>query len=254
MLFLLLAFALIAPLITKQSPTEQDLSGILQEPSAEHWLGTDQLGRDLFARLFAAARIDLQIMVLAELFPFILGVSLGIIAGYFGGWADWIILRITDTVMAFPFYIIITVVAFAAGAGQRGIYLTFAIVGWVVFARVVRGITLNLKQQDWVAAAKMLAYSPGRILFRHLLPNTLPQAVVLLMNNMVVLLVAIVTLGYLGIGVQPPHPDWGAMISDGRAFITTKWWLAAFPGLAVVYTGIALSLTGDGLADIWRVK
>jgi peptide/nickel transport system permease protein len=198
--------------------------------------------------------MDLKIMVLAEIFPFILGISLGLIAGYCGGALDWIISRITDTVIAFPFYIIITVVAFAAGAGERGIYLTFAFVGWVVFARVVRGMTLNMKNQEWVSGAKILGYSPLRIMFRHILPNALPQAFVLLMNNMVVLLVAIVTLGYLGIGVQPPQPDWGTMISDGRAFITTKWWLAGFPGFAVVYTGIALSLIGDGLADVWRVK
>jgi peptide/nickel transport system permease protein len=254
MLALLLCCAGLIPRVSGYSPSGQNLYEILRDPSAEHWLGTDQLGRDIFVRLFAAAAVDLKIMALAELFPFILGVSLGLIAGYCGGWADWLILRLTDTVIAFPFYIIVTVVAFAAGAGERGIYLTFAVVGWVVFARVVRGAALQLKRQEWVAAAKILGYPPGRIIFRHLLPNVLPQAVVLLMNNMVTLLVAIVTLGYLGIGIKPPLPDWGTMISDGQAFITTKWRLAAYPGCAVVYTGIALSLIGDGLADVWRLK
>jgi peptide/nickel transport system permease protein len=254
MLALLLLTALIAPGVSGQSPSAQNLYQTLQGSSKEHWLGTDQLGRDIFVRIFAAAAIDLRIMVLAELFPFVLGVSLGLTAGFYGGWVDRLILGISDTMIAFPFYIIITVVAFAAGAGERGIYLTFAVVGWVVFARVVRGVTLGLKRQEWVAAARLLGYSPARIIFLHLLPNAMPQAVVLLMNNMVVLLVAIVTLGYLGIGVKPPLPDWGVMISDGQAFITTKWWLAAYPGCAVVYTGIALSLIGDGLADVWRLK
>jgi peptide/nickel transport system permease protein len=254
MLTLLFGCAFLVPRIVNQSPTAQNLYRILQGPSAEHWLGTDQLGRDIFVRLFAAAAIDLKIMVLAELFPFIFGVSLGLAAGHCGGWTDKLVSRVSDIVIAFPFYIIITIVAFAAGAGEQGIYLTFAVVGWVVFARVIRGVTIQLEQQEWIAAAKILGYPPARIIFRHLLPNALPQAVVLLMNNMVVLLVAIVTLGYLGIGVKPPQPDWGTMISDGQAFITTKWWLAVYPGCAVVYTGVALSLIGDGLADVWRVK
>lgn len=252
MLAILVLLAILIPVISPYDPSAQDLRAFLQPPSAEHWLGTDQLGRDLFTRLIYAARTDLSIMVLAEIIPFCTGVFLGMLAGYYGKWIDSIISLVTDTFIAFPFYLIVIIVAFASGAGQRGIFITFMLVGWIVFARVTRGVTVSLRQQEWVASAQTLGLSGIRIMFRHILPNVLPQAVVVLMTDMVGLLVAIVTLGYLGIGIAPPTPDWGTMISDGQSFITTAWWLSAMPGLAVVYTGIALSLLGDGLADLWR--
>lgn len=252
MLAVLVLLAILIPVISPYDPSAQDLRAFLQPPSAEHWLGTDQLGRDLFTRLIYAARTDLSIMVLAEIIPFCTGITLGMLAGYYGKWIDNIISLVTDTFIAFPFYLIVIIVAFASGAGQRGIFITFMLVGWIVFARVTRGVTISLRQQEWVASAQTLGLSGIRIMFRHILPNVLPQAVVVLMTDMVGLLVAIVTLGYLGIGIAPPTPDWGTMIADGQSFITTAWWLSAMPGLAVVYTGIALSLVGDGLADFWR--
>ncbi|WP_340005919.1 ABC transporter permease [Paenibacillus sp. FSL K6-0276] len=242
------------PYISPYDPSEQNLSAFLQPPSAEHWLGTDQLGRDLFTRLIYAARTDLKIMVLAEIIPFCTGVFLGMLAGYYGKWIDTVITLLSDTLIAFPFYLIVIIVAFASGAGERGIYITFMLVGWIVFARVVRGLSASFRNQEWVASAQTLGLPGVRIILRHLLPNVLPQAVVVLMTDMIGILVAIVTLGYLGIGITPPTPDWGTMISDGQPFITTAWWLSAVPGFAVVYTGIALSLLGDGLADIWRKK
>ncbi|WP_213507318.1 ABC transporter permease [Paenibacillus faecis] len=254
MLAVLVLLAVLIPLISPYDPTKQDLSAFLQPPSAEHWLGTDQLGRDLFTRLIYAARTDLTIMVLAEIIPFCVGVFLGMIAGYYGKWLDTVISLITDTFIAFPFYLIVIIVAFASGAGQRGIYITFILVGWIVFARVTRGLTASFRRQEWVASARTLGLPGVRIMLRHILPNVLPQAIVVLMTDMVGLLVAIVTLGYLGIGITPPIPDWGTMIFDGQPFITTAWWLSAVPGFAVVYTGIALSLVGDGLADLWRKK
>ncbi len=250
MLAVLVLLAIFIPFISPHDPTGQDLSAFLQPPSAKHWLGTDQLGRDLFTRLIYAARTDLTIMVLAEIIPFCTGVLLGMIAGYYGKWLDSVISLLTDTFIAFPFYLIVIIVAFASGAGQRGIYITFMLVGWIVFARVTRGLTASFRQQEWVASAQTLGLPGIRIILRHILPNVLPQAIVVLMTDMVGLLVAIVTLGYLGIGIAPPTPDWGTMISDGQPFITTAWWLSAVPGLAVVYVGIALSLVGDGLADL----
>ncbi|MEK3699958.1 ABC transporter permease [Paenibacillus sp. FSL R7-0312] len=254
MFAVLILLALFIPYLSPYHPTEQNLSAFLQPPSSTHWLGTDQLGRDLFTRLIYAARTDLTIMVLAEIIPFCTGVLLGMLSGYYGKWTDRIIALITDTFIAFPFYLIVIIVAFASGAGERGIYITFILVGWIVFARVVRGLSASFREQEWVASAQTLGLPGSRIILRHLLPNVLPQAVVVLMTDMVGLLVAIVTLGYLGIGIAPPTPDWGTMISDGQPFITTAWWLSAVPGFAVVYTGIALSLLGDGLADIWRKK
>lgn len=254
MFAVLIILAVIIPWISPYDPSEQNLSAFLQPPSAEHWLGTDQLGRDLFTRLIYAARTDLSIMVLAEIVPFCMGVFLGMLAGYYGKWTDKIISLVTDTFIAFPFYLIVIIVAFASGAGERGIYITFMLVGWIVFARVVRGLSASYRKQEWIASAQTLGLPGIRIILRHLLPNVLPQAIVVLMTDMVGLLVAIVTLGYLGIGIAPPTPDWGTMISDGQSFITTAWWLSAVPGFAVVYTGIALSLVGDGLADVWRKK
>lgn len=254
MFAVLIILAVLIPWISPYDPSEQNLSAFLQPPSAEHWLGTDQLGRDLFTRLIYAARTDLSIMVLAEIVPFCMGVFLGMLAGYYGKWTDKIISLVTDTFIAFPFYLIVIIVAFASGAGERGIYITFMLVGWIVFARVVRGLSASYRKQEWIASAQTLGLPGIRIILRHLLPNVLPQAIVVLMTDMVGLLVAIVTLGYLGIGIAPPTPDWGTMISDGQSFITTAWWLSAVPGFAVVYTGIALSLVGDGLADVWRRK
>ncbi|RUT43229.1 ABC transporter permease [Paenibacillus anaericanus] len=254
MLIILVGLAVLAPFISPYHPSDQNLYAILQPPSSEHWLGTDQLGRDLFTRLIYAARTDLKIMVLAEIIPFCTGVFLGMLAGYYGKWIDTLITLVTDTFIAFPFYLIVIIVAFASGAGQRGLYITFILVGWIVYARVIKGLSASFRKQEWVASAQTLGIPGVKIILRHLLPNVLPQAVVVLMTDMVGLLVAIVTLGYLGIGIAPPTPDWGTMISDGQSFITTAWWLSAVPGLAVVYTGIALSLVGDGLADLWRRK
>ncbi|WP_338532506.1 ABC transporter permease [Paenibacillus peoriae] len=254
MFALLIGIAVFASVISPYQPSDQNISATLQPPSFEHWLGTDQLGRDLFTRLIYAARTDLKIMVLAEIIPFCMGVFLGMLAGYYGKWVDTVITLLTDTFIAFPFYLIVIIVAFASGTGEQGIYITFVLVGWIVYARVVKGLSASFRKQEWIAAAKTLGIPDIKIILRHLLPNVLPQAVVVLMTDMAVLLVAIVTLGYLGIGIAPPTPDWGTMISDGQPFISTKWWLSAIPGFAVVYTGIALSLVGDGLADIWRRK
>lgn len=254
MLTLLILVAVLAPVISPYQPSDQDMSATFQLPSSEHWLGTDQLGRDLFTRLIYAARTDLKIMVLAEIIPFCVGVFVGMLAGYYGKWVDTMIMLLTDTFIAFPFYLIVIIVAFASGTGEQGIYITFILVGWIVYARVVRGLSATFRKQEWIASAKVLGIPDIQIILRHLLPNVLPQAVVVLMTDMAVLLVAIVTLGYLGIGITPPTPDWGTMISDGQSFILTKWWLSALPGCAVIYTGIALSLVGDGLTDLWRKR
>ena len=252
LLLFIAALSLLAPLICRYDPYAQDLYSVLLPPSAEHLCGTDQLGRDVFSRLLYAGRYDLAIMFLAEAVPFVTGVAAGMAAGYFGGRTDWIITLVTDTVIAFPFYLAVIIIAFVAGAGAKGIFLTFILVGWVSYARVVRGQTMTLKEKEWVKSAQLTGFSGIRILWSQILVNVLPQAVIVLAANMVRLLVMIVTLGYLGIGIAPPTPDWGTMISEGRTFVTTAWWLSVLPGLCVVLTGIALSLIGDGLAQMWR--
>ena len=253
MLGILAALAFLAPVICPYDPLAQDLYNVLKGPGTPgHLLGTDQLGRDILTRLLYAGRTDLAVMVLAEAVPFATGIFLGMASGYFGGKVAWIITLVTDTFIAFPYYLLVIVVAFVTGAGIHGIFVTFMLVGWLLYARVAKGAASAYRRSEWVEAAKVLGYSDLRILTREILPNVLPQAVVVLMTDMAGLLVIIVTLGYLGIGITPPTPDWGTMISEGQNFMTTAWWLSLLPGLMVVYTGISLSLLGDGLADLWN--
>jgi peptide/nickel transport system permease protein len=241
-----------APLLTSYNPDTQDLNAILSGPSAHHLLGTDQLGRDTWSRLLYGGRVDLQVAFIAVLFPFVLGTVLGSVAGYFGGWVDLIIMRVVDIVVAFPFYVLIIALVFVLGPGERSIYIAITAVGWVSYARIIRGEILVAKRQEYVLAAQSGGLSNLRIMGRHLLPNVITQAIIYAMSDIVQDILAIVTLSYLGLGIQPPTPDWGSMIANGQNFLTTHWQLTTLPGLAVVITGLALSLIGDGLADLLR--
>jgi peptide/nickel transport system permease protein len=249
---LILGAVIIAPIFITYGADTQDFSAILQGPSWHHLLGTDELGRDVLTRLLYAGRTDLKVGVLAVLFPFFFGTAIGTIAGFYGGWLDWIVMRIVDVLVAFPFYVLVIGLVFVVGTGTRGIYIAFGIADWVIYARTVRATTLIVREQEYVAAARVGGLGDLRVIFRHVLPNVISQAVVYVMTDIVLVIVAVVTLGYLGLGVQPPTPDWGAMINDGQDFITTKWMLATVPGLAVALTGLSLSLIGDGLADALR--
>jgi peptide/nickel transport system permease protein len=248
----ILFLAIAAPLLTSYNPTAQNLSQSLAGPSAHHLLGTDQLGRDTWTRLLYGLRLDLQIAFIAVLFPFVLGTVLGSVAGYFGGWADTIIMRVVDIVVAFPFYVLIIALVFVLGPGERSIYIAITAVGWVSYARLVRGEILVAKRQDYVLAARSSGLSSLRVMGRHLLPNVITQGIVYSMSDIVQDMLAIVTLGYFGLGVPPPTADLGSMINDGQNFLSTHWQLTTIPGLAVVVVGLGLSLIGDGLADVLR--
>jgi peptide/nickel transport system permease protein len=249
---LLVLIAIFAPLIAPFDPNAQNLNVSLIGPSAHHLLGTDQLGRDTFSRLVIGARVDLRVGFIAVLFPFILGTFLGSIAGYFGGWVDIIVMRLVDVVVAFPFYVLIIALVFVLGTGERSIYIAITAVGWVSYARIIRGEILVAKRLDYVAAAQSGGLSNARVILRHILPNVITQAIVYAMSDIVQDILAIVTLSYLGLGIAPPTADWGSMISDGQNFLTTHWQLSTIPGFAVVVTGLGLSLLGDGLADVLR--
>jgi peptide/nickel transport system permease protein len=249
---LIIVVAIFAPEISPYAPNHLDLYHILSGFSSTHLLGTDQLGRDELSRLIWAARTDLTVGIVAVIFPFCFGSMLGTITGYFGGWFDTVVMRIVDVIIAFPFYVFVIGLVFVVGEGTKGIYIAFAVVDWVVYARAVRSATLVVRESDYVAAARGGGLSNRRVIWRHVLPNTITQAVVYVMNDIVLAIVAVVTLGYLGLGIQPPTPDWGSMISDGQPFITTHWELATIPGIAVALTGLGLSLLGDGLADALR--
>ncbi len=238
--------AIFAPLLTGWDPIKQDLSRSLQDPGNGHLLGTDQLGRDVFARLLYGARTDLRVGALAVFFPFLIGGALGLVAGWRGGWFDLVLMRVVDIVVAIPFFVLVIALVFALGSGTRSIYIAITLVGWVAYARIVRGEVLVAKEQEYALAARASGLPTYRILLRHLLPNVVLQAFVFSMSDIVLSILAIVTLGYLGLGVPQPTPDWGSMIQEGQAFIFTKWYLAAVPGLAVVITGLALALIADG--------
>ena len=247
---LLILAAIAAPLITRYDPNGQDLLHAYSHPSGAHWLGTDQLGRDVFTRLVFAGRSDLLIGFVAVLCPFCLGTLLGSLAGFYGGFVDTIVMRLVDVVVAFPFLVLVIALVFVLGPGAESIIIAITAVGWVSYARIVRGEILVQKRLDYVLAARAAGLSDARIIGRHLLPNVITQAVVFSMSDIVLSILAIVTLGYLGLGLPPPTADWGSMASDGESLITTQWQLTTFPGLAVVLTGLGLSLLGDGLADL----
>jgi peptide/nickel transport system permease protein len=251
-LVIIVGMAIAAPLLTSYNPNTQNLGASLLGPSAQHLLGTDQLGRDTWTRLLYGLRLDLQIAFIAVLFPFILGTILGSVAGYFGGWVDVIVMRLVDIVVAFPFYVLVIALVFVLGAGERSIYIAITAVGWVSYARIIRGEILVAKRQDYVAAAQAGGLSSIRIMGRHLLPNVVTQAFIYAMSDIVQDMLAIVTLGYFGLGIAPPTADLGSMINEGQNFLTTHWQLTTIPGLAVVIVGLGLSLIGDGLADLLR--
>jgi peptide/nickel transport system permease protein len=247
---LLVLIAVFAPLLAPYDPIKQNLPQALQSPSAAHWLGTDKYGRDILSRLLYGARVDLRVGFLAVLIPFVVGSVLGALAGYFGGWFDAIVMRIVDVFFAFPFYVLVIALVFVLGAGESSIYLAIATVSWVSYAKIMRGELLVAKKQDYVVAARLGGISNRRTLLRHIGPNVLSQAVIYAMSDIVMDIMAIVTLGYLGLGIAPPTAEWGSMILDGQEFITTQWQQATIPGLAVVVTSLGLSFLGDGLADL----
>lgn len=246
------ALCVLAPLIGRYGPAQQNLLATFQGPSAAHFLGTDDLGRDVWSRLLYAGRTDLQVGVLAIIFPFVFGSLVGTLAGYFGGWFDAVVMRVVDVVLAFPFYVLIISLVFVVGEGTHGIYLAFAITDWVIYARTIRAATLIARSQEWVAAARGGGLSHIQVVLRHILPNTITQVIVYAMSDIVLVILAVVSLGYLGLGIQPPSPDWGVMIDSGQVFFNTDPWLSTVPGIAVVLTGLGLSLVGDGLADVLR--
>ncbi len=247
---LMVAAAVFAPLLTPWDPLHQDILHARLPPfSPDHLLGTDTLGRDVLSRLLYGARVDLKIGVLAVVTPFVVGTALGLLAGWRGGWTDTVLMRTVDVVVAFPFYVLVISLVFVLGAGTTSIYLAISLVGWVAYCRIVRGQVLVAKEQEYALAAQASGLPTGRILFRHLLPNVVLQAIIYSMSDIVLTILAIVTLSYLGLGVPPPTPDWGTMIADGQDYLTTQWYLTTIPGLCVVWVGISLALVADGLVQ-----
>ena len=253
-LLIIIGLALAAPLITSYSTTALNPSQALLSPSLNHLLGTDELGRDVWTRLLFGARVDLEIAFLAVLASFVLGTAVGCVAGYFGGWVDVVAMRAVDVILAFPFFVLVIALVFILGPGTKSIYIAVIATDWVSYTWIIRREILSTKRHEFILAASALGYRPLRIIVRHLIPNVITQAIVYSMSDIVFTILTIVTLGFLGLGVPPPTPEWGSMMSDGQQFITTHWQLATMPGIAVVIIGIGLSLFGDGIADRLRVE
>ncbi|MHC9046820.1 ABC transporter permease [Microbacterium saperdae] len=252
MVALVATVALFAPLFATHDPIAQDLANGLQPPSAEHWVGTDQLGRDIWSRIVFATRTDLRVGMLAVIAPAVIGTLLGLVTGYLGAWWERVATYLVDVNLAFPFYVIVLAMVAFLGSGEEAIYLTFALVAWVNYARVVGVLVSGTVRQNWVVAAHGSGLSAPRIMIRHVLPAALPQVVILIVNDIVFVLLAVVTLSYLGLGIQPPTPDWGNMISDGQAFLSTRPWISLAPGFAILVTGVGFALLADGVADRMR--
>ena len=241
--------AILAPLVSPYDPTALNTGLGLTPPSLAHPFGTDQLGRDVFARVLYGARIDLQIGAIGVAIPLVIGVIVGLIAGYYGGWLDVLIGRVIDIVVAFPFFVLVIAIVAMLGPGLVNFYIAVSLVSWVAYARIVRGETLVAKRREYVLTARSLGYRDARIMFRHILPNVVAPTFVFGMSDFVLDILAGASLGFFGLGVPTPTPEWGVMIAEGRNFIITAPWVVIFPGLAIVVVGFFFSLLGDSLAD-----
>ena len=253
MLVIAVAAVLLAPVLLSQSPTTIDVLHPLSSPlTAGHLLGTDQFGRDILARILYGGRIDLAIAFGATSVTLVSGTIIGLVAGYFGGKVDSLLMRIVDLFFAFPFLVLIIAIIAMLGPSIFNVFVAIWITSWVAYARIMRAQTVVAKKQQYVLAARALGYGRLRVMFRHILPNTASAVIIFSMVDAIGNIILAASLGFLGLGAQPPTPEWGTMIADGQNYILTAWWLATLPGLAVVFVGVAFSLIGDGLADVLR--
>ena len=237
-------------LFTSYDPLEQNFAIALAPPSAEHLFGTDNYGRDLFTRVVYGARIDLKIGFLAMIVPLFVGSFIGLLAGWFGGWVEALIMRIQDIMTAFPFTILVMAIIAILGTSESNVYIAIWLVGWKDYTKLVRSEVLVEKNSEYIQAVRSLGFSDLRIMFRHILPNTINSAVVYAVSDVMLCMLVAASLSFLGLGVQPPVPEWGAIISEGRPFILNAWWICALPGLALAFTGTSLSLLGEGVSHI----
>jgi peptide/nickel transport system permease protein len=244
--------AIFGPAIAPYDPIKQMVKSRLQAPNAEHLFGTDKFGRDIFSRILYGTQIDLKIGVICVIFPFIIGTVIGAISGYFGGILDQVLMRIVDINVAFPFYVLLIAILAIMGPGVQNMYYALILVGWIAYAKLIRGEILIAKNLEYVLASKALGYSPWRIMLKHLLPNIISPAIIFAMSDVVMCIMSGSSLGFLGLGVQPPIPEWGVMIADGREFIVSAPWIAIFPGLAIAVVGISFSMLGDGISSLLR--
>jgi peptide/nickel transport system permease protein len=246
----LILIAILAPVIAPFDPEEQDLARRLAPPSADHLFGTDQLGRDIFSRVIHGSRITLMIVAIAAVTVAPIGLVVGIAAGFLGGFVDRLLMRVTDVFMSFPRLVLALALAAALGPGIGNAIVAIAITAWPPYARLARADTLRLRRSDFIAATRLQGASATRILARHVLPLTLPTILARLTLDLAGIILIAAGLGFLGLGAQPPAPEWGAMVATGRDYLADQWWVATLPGAAIFIVSLAFNLIGDGLRDV----
>ncbi|GAB2881047.1 ABC transporter permease [Uliginosibacterium flavum] len=246
----LLLLAIFAPLVATHDPLLQDLNNTLKAPSGANWFGTDEYGRDIFSRLVFGSRITLYIISLVTVIVGPVGLAVGVVSGYFGGWVDTVFMRITDIFVSFPGLVLALAFVAALGPGLDHAVIAIALTAWPPIARLARAETLSLRKADYIVAVQLQGASPLRILLRHVVPMCLSSVVVRLTMNMAGIILTAAGLGFLGLGAQPPIPEWGAMISAGRRYMLECWWLVAMPGAAIMMVSLAFNLFGDGMRDV----
>lgn len=246
----LIVVAAVAPIIAPYSPVIGDLKGSrLLPPDAAHWLGTDDLGRDILSRLIYGSRWTLYVVVLVAIIAAPIGLLIGTVAGYAGGWTDAILMRVTDIFLAFPKLILALAFVAALGPGIENAVLAIAITSWPPYARISRAETLTVRNSDYIKAVQLMGASPFRIVLRHIMPLCISSLIIRVTLDMAGIILTAAGLGFLGLGAQPPLPEWGAMIASGRRFILDQWWVAAAPGVAILIVSLGFNLLGDGLRD-----
>lgn len=246
--FVIVFAALLAPLIAPYDPNAPSILDALEPPSSAHWMGTDSVGRDVFSRVLHGTRSDLGLVLIVTFIGFVVGTLAGTLAAYFGGWADGLISRVTDTAVAFPFIVVVLAIVAVIGPGTLGVGLGIVVVGWAVYARLARSEMLALREQEFVLATRALGYSHARIVVRHVLPNVVHSGLTYSSLDAMSILVVLAAMSYLGFGAQPPAAGLGSIIASGQPFLLTAWWICTLPALVLVVLGIGVGLAGDGFA------
>lgn len=256
-LFIIVAFvalSLAAPLLAPYDPSVQDLGNRLSAPTAEHWFGTDELGRDILSRILYGGRVTLGMVIAVVILVAPIGLFIGCIAGYFGGIVDTALMRVTDVFLAFPRLILALAFVAALKPGVESAVLAIALTAWPPYARLARAETMTLRKSDFIAAAKLTGALPFRVILRHIMPLCVPSVIVRITLDMSSIIITAASLGFLGMGAQPPSPEWGAMIATAKRFIFEQWWVATIPGIAIFLVSLAFNFLGDGLRDVLDPK
>jgi peptide/nickel transport system permease protein len=253
-ILLLIVAAIFAPFIATHSPTSQNLSARLSPPSAEYWMGTDELGRDIWSRVIFGSQITLSIVLLVAIIAAPVGLLVGAVAGYFGGWVDRVLMGITDIFLSMPKLILALAFVAALGPGIQNAIIAIAIATWPGYARIARAETLTFRNSEFISAVQLQGASPFRIIVGHVLPLCTSSMIIRVTLDMAGIILTAAGLGFIGLGAQPPLPEWGAMISRGRSFILDQWWVATMPGFAIIVVSLGFCFLGDGLRDVLDPK